>query len=425
MSYANELSHQTLRIQLDPPCETKTKFLSHLFIPGDRISGRVILRLGQDETIHNVSIELKGKCKTKTGQGKHSHHGELEFFTHYQKLFKGPFKIRASIQEYPFTFTMPENFNLKPSSINEFHDQNFAPASSRAGPQPLPPSFSHCEDYNTVYYHLTARVPRSFIDWEDKLTLHFSQARKEPNPAPFPKLAKDTSYSQEHVHYRLTDQGTCRLLSTSESFKARLRPDTSISTVNFNLQALAPTQIVIGRPYTIEITLLSPEGRTGNILPEFSLVSASLILKTYTAVRVASLFSDYHDEEDGHVPIPHFTLPLPLSLPVNKSVQLDGMFPAKNNYATPSFECWAIKRRYGLELEAGVKCLGELRRFKIKWQSVTLLPARMEEGVEEAIREIENGSVGMGGEGALPGYEDGGGGEELPSYGNAVDGSAA
>jgi hypothetical protein len=92
-------------------------------------------------------------------------------------------------------------------------------------------------------------------------------------------------------------------------------------------------------------------------------------------------------------------------------IRVGGMFPKDRYFAPPSFESWAVKRGYGLELKVTVGCLGEKSEFKVKWINVVLFAARMEDGLEEAIGEIERG---------LPGYE-----EELPSYGHVINGGAA
>jgi hypothetical protein len=57
-------------------------------------------------------------------------------------------------------------------------------------------------------------------------------------------------------------------------------------TAKINLQAKGPTAIVIGKPYTVELTLLSPSSssETGNIIPDFVLISYTLILKTKTTI---------------------------------------------------------------------------------------------------------------------------------------------
>jgi len=79
---------------------------------------------------------------------------------------------------------------------------------------------------------------------------------------------------------------------------------------------------------------------------------------------------------------------------------------------------------YGIRLEATILCLGSDTRIKIHIPRVTLLPSRMEEGVEEAIRSIEDrtAAVALEDPRGLPQYSDPVGmsnskeEEQLPSY---------
>jgi hypothetical protein len=409
------------------------KLQPRLFIPGDRVVGKVVLTLTEDETVENIIIDLKGKCKTKivrgSGQNRHTHRYELEFYTDRRLLFKGPFKMRADTYEYPFAFQLPESFTYTASG---FSDQNWSPEYSTMGTKPLPPTClgpygrHECE----IYYRLTARVPKTFSDWEDKYHLNFSPPRTVSDPNPLLK-ANENNASTYHRHYRLTDDGTCRTLTTRESLKETFKHNAATNSVNFTLNAVAPIAIVIGRPYTIDLTLASPDEATGNIMPDFKLKAWALILKSRTDIRVPGLFSDHQQLLEDHIEINHGTLNIPILL--NKSLRITGMFPKDRIYAPPTFDAWAVRRNYGLELKIDVECLGETSSFKVKWPHVFLYPAKMEGGVEEAIKAIESGTAQLGIEqqGGLPAYEGGSGSvvpqveEELPSYGHAMKGQAA
>jgi hypothetical protein len=107
--------------------------------------------------------------------------------------------MRASTYEYPFEFQFPNKFGL--NGGNEFNDEGFAPERSRQGLQPLPPScFDGGNERCAIYYHLTARVPKTLVDWEDKCTLLFSPFRTEPNPSPLFKTAKDLGAPKERQY---------------------------------------------------------------------------------------------------------------------------------------------------------------------------------------------------------------------------------
>jgi hypothetical protein len=73
---------------------------------GDKVSGKVLFNLMKDENFDQVFVEFYGKCKTKmrSRESKDYRHYELIVFKQHELLFKGPYKVRASTYEYPFTF---------------------------------------------------------------------------------------------------------------------------------------------------------------------------------------------------------------------------------------------------------------------------------------------------------------------------------
>jgi hypothetical protein len=410
------------------------KISPRLFIPGDRVAGKVVLTLTEDENVESVVIDFKGKCQTKivtdNGQNRRTYTYECVFFAQQRVLFKGPFKMRADTYEYPFAFQFPEKLN---HTNGEFRDNNWAPTYSTNGPKPLPPTCSTL-GYNgicEIYYHLTARVPRTFADWKDKHDLNFTPSRAILHPAPLPKKSNEYNGSTYHRHYRLTDEGTCRTLTTRESIKEAFRHHAATSTVNFTFNATAPTAIVIGRPYAVDLTITSPDEATGNIMPPFIVKTWVLILNTRTDIRVPALLSDRQKLMETNITISSGTLNC--LTPLNKQLRIANLFPKDKIYAPPTFECIAVRRSYDLELKVDVECLGETSKFKVKWRNIILYPAKMEGSVEQAIKTIESSTAQRGIEqhGGLPAYDGGSTSvepqveEQLPSYGNAVKGDAA
>jgi hypothetical protein len=281
-----------------------------------------------------------------------------------------------------------------------------------------------------VHYHLTARVPRKFVDWEDKINLNFSPWRTELDVREESEKAIPTTCEPAHREYRLTQEGVPRPLTKSEAFKESFRtkskPETK--TVNFTLAAIAPTQIVIGKPYQLEIMVTSPNAEELGIVPEFRLKSYELNLKEKTDLRVPGVFMDHQTCLESHLPLTSSSK-IDTVLPVNEMTKFNAMFPTHGAFPPPNFTSFAIRRRYVLELKAEVECFGERERYKIQWASVTLHPSRMEPGVEEAMRSIEAGTatldVGMSERAVdvLPVYQPADGQDTLPRYEKHVEGS--
>ena len=144
---------------------------------------------------------------------------------------------------------------------------------------------------------------------------------------------------------------------------------------------------------------------------KFELKTYELLLKSYSDVRTPGILDlDHTHYMENYILISSGTRNIPMT--VNKPESIDGMFPLHDKtYAPPSFTTSAMKRTYGLELRAIISWIGNESKFKVNLRSVTLYPPRMADGVEEAIRAIEEGAGNVvlnrnGGHARLPSYQD-------------------
>lgn len=149
------------------------------------------------------------------------------------------------------------------------------------------------------------------------------------------------------------------------------------------------------------------------------------MLKAHTSVRIPNLVYTYSESTASD------TVNFPLSpgifnyvLVPNKAQKLNGMFPSKLKLLPPpTFTSFAAKRTCSLELKMTVSCMKEESKFKIKWPDIVVHPAKMEPGLEDAMRSIEDGIMAFGpnGQSGLPSYSGdavvaGAETEELPAY---------
>lgn len=395
----------TLKILLDPPYK-RANFKSQLFIPGDTVSGKVVLDLKDNEKIDSICIELKGKFRILSGRGQDDRAYEVDMFRQRKILFQGPFKLRASTYDYPFSFQFPKHFK---HDYKEFAEDAFFLGQTKVGPHPLPPT---CEDKDirsgmcAIYYILGVKIPRTFGSWEDNVSLYFTPSRTARSPAPLLKSSKD--YATLQRQFRLTNEGIPRPLTTREAIKEAFRHQTGTYTVNFSLSVLAPTAIVIGKPYEIEVTLVSNDVETGNSMPSFLMKDYSLFLKSRTEVRAPGAAYDLDCFLEGLISLSGGNLDLPLA--INVPMKVNGMFPVNQSYAPPSFTSWAIRRTYALELRSMIFCLGEGFKCNVHCPNVTLYSARIADEVEEATRSIEVRAANL----SLVNQEG------LPAYGEAT-----
>jgi hypothetical protein len=393
----------TLEILLDPPYK-RTDFKAHLFIPRDAVSGEVVLDLKDDEKISSISIELKGKCKTDSFFGRDGHFYELEIFSQRKTLFQGPFKLRASTYKYPFSLPFPERFEYKRT---DFIEDPQLSAQTRLVSHPLPPT---CEDNTSsgkcsIYYSLSVKIPRSIGSWEDKVSLNFTPHRSESSPTPLLAVSKHTKLYQQ---FRLTNEGIPRPLTSRERMSETFHRHAKTHTVNFSLSALAPTAIVIGKPYEIEVAVVCEDMEEGPGILRFQMKDYSLSLKTRTDVCGLGTTYESGTRLLGDIPLSSGNLDLPLA--INQPVQLNDMFPSNLYYAPPSFASVVAKRSYGLELKAKITCIGKDFKCNIYWPNVTLYPARMAFEMSGGSTPIEAGIANLG----LVNQE------RLPSYGDVT-----
>ena len=407
------MGSSALKVHLDTPY-SRTSYHTHVFGPGDKVAGKVVFSPESDESIESIYVEFRGKCETKISHGNDSQIYERQMFRLTETLFQGPYKMKAATYEYPFSFTFPEKFLYRGL---EFRDDGRFELPGPDGMLWLPPS---CVDYGDrggsceVHYHVTATIPRTFMDWEDKILLSFCPWRTELH---VPEMRKEASQREARLRrYRLSEEGVPRLLTKKEVFKEGFKKSAETKFVDFSMSATAPTRIVAGKSYPVEITLTSNGAEQLGTVPEFRIKSCAMFVKSQTYIRVPGAFTDHLDVFDGHIPLTSSSR-VDVVLPLGEKQTFNGMFRTRGPFPPPTFSSWAFKRTYGLELKAIVECLGEEEKFKIHWMNVEVLPGKTKTGDGEAIREIEEGMAEMAvaaeglssytrtGEESLPRYE--------------------
>ncbi|KAE8443004.1 hypothetical protein EG329_002468 [Mollisiaceae sp. DMI_Dod_QoI] len=413
------MSSYNLDIQLDSPYQ-RGSFRQHLFVPGDHVSGKVVFNLKEDIKIERIFLEFKGKCRVRDDRGEDERTHNLIMFTMTRELFQGPFKMRAAVYEYPFSFQFPEQFDFKST---EFHENELYEA--RLGLMPLPPSVEApwggpSNELCSICYYLKVKIPRTFGNWEDKVPLNFMPFRTKLSPDPLLRTSKD--FATFYRNYRLSLEGTPRPLTKGETVKHAFHRHSSTQTIRFSLSAEAPTAIVLGRPYSIEVTVIPTIADVWENSPEFRLKHYTLSLKATTSVRVPCKSTESTRRQKSIIQINSGFIDVPVVS--NKTIKLNGMFSMKaNSTPPPTFTSFSARRVYELELRMKVSCLNEESKFKINWPDVTVYSSRMESGIEDAMRAIEDGTMvlGLDDQGGLPSYsggtEIGGSAEEaLPEY---------
>lgn len=367
-----------------------------LFIPGEQVIGKVVLKLEKDSEISGVVIRFRGKCKSQVPHGDNSISHKFFMFTFEKQLFKGPFKLKADTYEWPFSFAFPEHFEMKG---NPFEGKS---SKFLMGKQPLPPSMVMRERDTEahVQYKLQARVPCHVVGWKAKINLNFTPVRLEALPDP-QFISRKQMQPPWTEPFRYTEDFVPRPLTAKEKLRSIFHTSSDNHNITFSFSASAPTSIVIGKPYPLTLTLNSEP--TDMVMPSFILQSARAHLDAETYLRVPGVFRDHEKYEENNIELYH-THHINFELPPNQPVTLKHFFPAVLD-APPTFSSPSLIRTYKLSLHFKITVLEEEFSVACKFPRVTLFAARMENGVEEAI--------GTGNQ-AVPPYE--GPGDAPPVY---------
>lgn len=199
-----------------------------VFIPGQRVAGKVTLDLEKDDEVSKVLIEFRGSIGTEivTGVGNSRRHWRFNYtmFSFQKTLFDGQdFKLRATHYEWPFSFTFPERFHMRSNPFDRSYP------GFTVGDQLLPPS---CEErssrmYGSISYELLARVPRTFLDWKSDIILKFTPVRLEclPHSMHVPRRQIEDDYRQK---FRFDTVGP-RSVTTKESLSDKFHSHTGKS----------------------------------------------------------------------------------------------------------------------------------------------------------------------------------------------------
>jgi hypothetical protein len=357
-----------LKIVLDPP-SPGVNTNAYIYGPEEHVSGRAILTLAEYKTVESVIVDFKGKIVVNFDENTYHRY----IFRRSETLFRGPFKMAPSTYEYPFSFQFLGSWN--DTYVNSTNNFPFV-----VGVQSLPPTcqdLNPTHDYCTIYYNITAWIPGAFGDLTAKHPVRFAPYRVEAKPPPLIKSASHIPAFQRS--YRLKPDGIPRPLTVAETWRESLHHSSQNHKIKFSVSAKAPTAIVIGTLYRIEVTLVSVDDIPEKHLPVFFLQHCELTAKYHTISREpGSHANKYH--RDSHVPLGTRSDKIPLSC--NTPIEIDGLFPSTPVRAiSPTFAISSVRRKCDLEFKGTVSCLGDNVKFKVRWADVTMYPSRLMPGV--------------------------------------------
>jgi hypothetical protein len=377
------------------PSYNRRELQRRLFNPGEQVTGIVRLILQKETEISHIEVGFRGKCKTWCGSGNSPRTCRIQMFNFIKTVLNGPLMVPSGTHDYPFTFVFPKTFTFRGS----WYAGDSSPFTNHQGTHMLPPSCADLSETRGGYsinYKIRARIPRSILPaWKDKVTLNLATYRAEefPDPSPVTRQANKL----ESLKFKIDDSQIPRPLSTRDSLKTVFHAPQSIGigTVSFSLKVKAPTSIVIGKQYPLDMTLTT-KGPTGvEVVPGFELKYFSLNLKSMTSFRVPAFNSDVEAILEAHTSI-NFK-DVDVTLVPNTPKQFINMFAWKDQRLAPTFTSTAVRRYYWLELRTKIVCMGESHIFQLDWRDVNVHGTTMESQNEETTRTVGDVETAIGG----------------------------
>ncbi|OBT77361.1 hypothetical protein VF21_03395 [Pseudogymnoascus sp. 05NY08] len=333
------------RVVLDPPY-SMTDQKAHHYLPGDPVSGKVILAAKDGEKIKSISVTFKGSFYTKATQGNLEGTYRFDIFNFSITLLQGPFKMTASTYEYPFLFEIPRGF--------------------AGSMRPTPPTCDDATQLRDTYsdwkivYSISARGEKSMFGLGDELPIVVTASRPALHPGP--GVLRQDARDGFKQSYAFTNEGIPRALTKTESFKGTANN----YQLNLSLLAAPTTAIIIGQPFTIAFTLQTDTPTSNYRLPEFYLRDYTIALCSSSAVWTPYNKGKSYIGTTALHPFEIFpskrTTNAPLRL--NEPVALQETLPTSFQ-STPSFKTLLFERRYYFQIHANVSCFDNTVKLKI------------------------------------------------------------
>lgn len=355
-------------IVLAPPY-SMTDPKAHHFLPGDSISGKVILAAKDGEKIKSISVTLKGSFYTKATQGAFEGTYRFDIFNLSATLLQGPFKMTAQTYEYPFLFEIPRGFagpvewasNSKPSDL-----YSIPPGSM----WPTPPTCDDATQLKDTYtdwritYTLSARGEKSMFGLSDELPIIVTVARPSINPGT--GFLREDARDGFKQNYAFTNEGIPRALTKTGSFKGTMQQNANNYQMNLSLLAAPATAIIIGQPFTIAFTLQTDTPTSNYRLPEFYLRDYTIGLCSSTSVWTPYNKGQSYVGTTALAPFEIFPSKRTVNAPLrfNEPVTMQEILP-QSFRSTPSFKTLLFERRYYFQIHAHVSCFDNTVKLKI------------------------------------------------------------
>lgn len=358
---------------------------------GDKVTGRVVLGLEDEEDVKALKISFSGTCTTTTTRPVYTpHHADgtqpmqryqecVQLFHFEQDLLSAC--LLRSKESWSFDFKFPELTSSRYSRWQ--HGPKYLKS-----PHPLPPSFQT----NTpggqavISYTLKATLTRS--DTQDPL--------EAQEPLPYHPTPEDI-HLEPQIHTRVLYAQIWKPLSTSRNAidkaisKISRRNPTGrygpriVPTIHY------PETIAPGQNIPLYISLENTEMTEQVAASQCVLDSVTVKISTHTTSMCGQSASEPEDMMVKHVTCLNKTN-------INRNLPFGSKFKLANNFrlvddaeCVPSFKTYTITRRYDLNITIGLRYEG--REFKVRCTTLLEILPRIPRELLPSMPEDEEAEI--------------------------------
>jgi hypothetical protein len=322
---------------------------------GDKVTGKIMLAVEEQEDIESLKVVFAGSCVTKTSRPlhvnnkidppaqRHDYEEKIRLFNREKELLScrslGPRKY-----SWDFEFVFPES--TEPHFKRLAHGSNYL-----REPHPLPPSFqlktSGPGGAAQISYFIQARLILS-ASMETKRCKHVLRYHPR-SAADIPQRAKVTSsvlYGQVWKPNKEKDEFRVKKVFSGVSMNSTPR---IIPTLNH------PEKVSPGQHMPLSLSLLNARDPANHAERECIIDSLSVTISTYSTTMCGHTVTDPEDVVSKHITCISRT-GMNRPIPFNKTTTLTSNFRLiDDTECVPTFKTYTITRRYALGISIGIK----------------------------------------------------------------------
>jgi hypothetical protein len=370
---------------------------NHVYRQGERVKGRVILVLEEEQEIKALKLNFAGACITKTSrpryvagndpdgyESRQNYEKQLYLFNTEEILASGSI-LASKKHTWNFDFAFPDS--TEPQLSRWTSGSKFL-----KDPHQLPPSFYLNTDtpggQAMISYHVQAKLIRAGAAGTKRVTEVLAYHPSPSNMLLEPKVRSRVLNAQTWKPVKDTRAAIDRVFTKISRPSTLDRPPQIVPILHY-VEKIAPGQHI---PLLLSLTNARDTfGIRNSDQPQYTLDSLVVTISTYTTSLCGQPLTQLEDVVAKHMTCiskQDINQRLSFSLPTKLTTNFCLVDDAE---CVPSFKTYTITRRYTMTVVIGIKFQGQNFTIKSTTQLEILprIPREMIRGVEENEEEFD------------------------------------